>query len=107
MRHGDTVADAIAIVAAMTADELAHFLDALAGMPRVEAAGWRVRERRLSPERFPERNRKIRLLAKRLSYGQVAKMFGMSRSSVAKICQRGPARSVDIEIVSTSTNGYA
>lgn len=83
------------------------FLDGLAGSQRIEDAGWRVRERRLPSERFAERNRKIRLLAKRLSYGQIANRLGMSRANVAKICQRGrKKKSVDTETMSTAPHLY-
>lgn len=66
------------------------FYDALAGAAFVEGDGWRVRERSIRRERFPDRNREIRLRhAKGESYGQLALAFGISSSGIAKIVQRG------------------
>lgn len=94
-RSADAVAAALAAVEGMTAAELAAFLDALAGSPRVAAAGWRVRERRASAERFPERNRQIRTLARRLSYAQIGRMLGMTRLAVRNIVKRARENSVN------------
>lgn len=105
-RAAVTVADLLHAVENLDDAALDRLLDALAGSRRVEDAGWRVRERRESPERYPERNAKVRLLAKRLSYGQIARKLGMSRSAVAKVVQRGRRIGVSIESVSTPSAAY-
>ncbi len=102
----DAVAAAVAGVLAMTRTELVAFLDTLAGLPRIEEAGWRVREKQTRGERFPTRNAKIRERARNgESYGQLALAFGLTSSAVAKIVQRGRKKSMDAQPMSTATHG--
>lgn len=80
--------DLLHCVLALPPARLWRFFDQLAGRPEVAASGWRISERRQTRERFPERNRKIRQLATRLSYAQIGRMFGMSRYAVRNIVKR-------------------
>jgi hypothetical protein len=64
-----------------------RLLDKLVG----RIAGWCISERRQCGERFPERNAEIRRRHREgMSYGQLAlEPYGLTKSAIAKICQRG------------------
>jgi hypothetical protein len=80
----------------MTSSQLVTFLDELAGLPCVEAAGWRVREKRFSQERYGARNQEIRrrYQAGEGSYGILAIDYGLKRSAIGKIVRAGRKKCV-------------
>lgn len=81
-----------------------HF-ERLIGRPEVLDAGYTVRERRRTPDRFPERNAEIRQRHRAgESYGQLALAYGLSASGIAKIVQRGRRKSLDAQAASTARN---
>jgi hypothetical protein len=104
-QHSADTAELLAIVRSLPPAALADFLDGLSGLPCVEAAGRRVCERKLSSEKFPQRNRKIRELAKRLSYAQIGRLLGMSRYAVRNVVKRTD-RSVNTQAMFTPSDGY-
>lgn len=96
-RPAATTDDLLAEVLHLDDAALCDLLDTLAGSQRVEDLGWRVRERRLSPEPFEERNDEIeRLHGRGLRPGQIANKLGMTRDAVKQVLRRRRKR-----------NGYA
>jgi hypothetical protein len=73
----------------LTDAELHELLEHLAGDQRTQALGWRVRECRLSEERFPERNYIIRERRRKgATLGQLSRDYGLSRSRIRDICRQ-------------------
>jgi len=100
----NTVDGLVSRVLALPPSLLWHFFDRLVGRSQIAAAGWRVRERRLSTERFPQRNDEIERLHRRgLTPGQIAQDLGMSRDAVKQVLRRRRKRWVRETGVPTHT----
>jgi hypothetical protein len=104
--HGEamraTFKNLLARVEALDLDDLSRLLDALAGMQQVQDAGWRLQERRESIERLAVRNDEIRRRhSAGATYGMLAAQFGVTRSAIAKVCQRGRKKCTPSKNVNT------
>lgn len=83
------------------------YFDQLVGRPEVSAIGWRIVEKRLSQEKYPERNAEILdRHDKGESYNDLAPEYGLSPSGIAKICQRAREKAVDAKTMSTALSLY-
>jgi hypothetical protein len=70
-------------------DDLRQLLGLLADSPQVEAAGYRVAERKPRGKRNVERDARIMEMSGRnLCAGQIANIEGMERDAVHKVIQR-------------------
>ena len=74
------------------AGSMRQLLDVLAGSPVLRATGFDIRERPPAVEKFAERNAEIRRKynhGRGLSLGQLANIYGISRTRIHAIIRRG------------------
>jgi hypothetical protein len=94
-RHSaNTVEGLVSRVLRLPPSQLWHFLDRMVGRAEVEVVGFRVKPKRESIEKYPERNAEIRRrYIEGETQGQLALDYGLTPSGIAKIIQRGRRKS--------------